>query len=136
MKLLNRPVIYFVGSRVADPTNLPRRSFLVDAASPFSGPVAGSRLAARAPIWWDDGTVMSPDDGPDADDLARFGGDTAFCPDCGAELWDQAEVCPACSSLVGGRMIGRRGRRFRRARTWITVIAIVCLAALIATVLL
>ncbi len=99
-------------------------------------PTEGRRLAVPAPIWWDNDTVMSRDDGPDADDLARFGGDTAFCPDCGAEVWDQAEVCPACSSLVGGRMVGRRRRRFWRARTWITVVAIICLAAFIAAVVL
>lgn len=35
---------------------------------------------------------------PSPEDVDRFGGDTAHCPECGQTVWDQAEVCPACGA--------------------------------------
>ncbi|MDX9912663.1 MAG: zinc-ribbon domain-containing protein [Phycisphaerales bacterium] len=35
-------------------------------------------------------------EGPSADDLERFGSEFHTCPNCGAEVYDQAEVCPKC----------------------------------------
>lgn len=65
------------------------------------------------------------DEGPSAEDLRRFGGDTAACPDCGAEVWDQADVCPKCFAYLGGDTV-RRGRQ--RRRTWRTAIILLILA--------
>lgn len=42
------------------------------------------------------------DEDPSEEDIARFEGETAYCPHCGAEVWDQAEVCPACNTFLGG----------------------------------
>ena len=42
------------------------------------------------------------DEGPSPDDIARFDHESAFCPDCGAEIWDQADVCPKCFAYLGG----------------------------------
>ena len=41
-------------------------------------------------------------EGPSADDLRRFSGGEAFCPDCGAGIHDQADVCPKCYAYLAG----------------------------------
>ena len=43
------------------------------------------------------------DEGPSSEDLERFGDDTALCPDCGAEVWDEADICPKCFAYIGGQ---------------------------------
>lgn len=44
------------------------------------------------------------DEGPTDEDLDRFGGEaersTGFCPHCGAELSDLADICPKCHSWI------------------------------------
>lgn len=56
---------------------------------------------------------------------------TAFCPDCGAEVWDAADVCPKCFTWLNGdtsRHPPRRARRRERARNtvvWILIAAMV-----------
>ncbi|MCH2135627.1 MAG: zinc ribbon domain-containing protein [Phycisphaerales bacterium] len=55
-------------------------------------------------------TWSDPDEGPSEADLDRFGDDDnagGFCPDCGAEVWDQAEFCQTCGGQIGGRVLGR-----------------------------
>jgi hypothetical protein len=42
------------------------------------------------------------DEDPSDDDLARFSGETAYCPHCSAEIWDAAELCPECGEHLGG----------------------------------
>jgi len=42
------------------------------------------------------------DEGPSEDDLARFSDGDAYCPDCGSEVHDTAEVCPRCYAYLGG----------------------------------
>jgi hypothetical protein len=44
--------------------------------------------------------VDDNDEGPSADDLARFGHETAYCPHCGAEVWDDAQQCPSCQQWM------------------------------------
>lgn len=78
---------------------------------------------------------MSPvrDEGPSPEDLRRFGGETAFCPDCGAQIWDQADVCPRCYAYLGGETARHRSRahRERRHRWRKLVMAIVLVAMLL-----
>ncbi len=50
------------------------------------------------------------DEQPSSEDLDRFGDDadqTGWCPDCGAEVWDEAEFCPECGAQIGGRVLRR-----------------------------
>lgn len=47
------------------------------------------------------------DEGPSADDLERFSEDTAYCPECGAEISDLSEFCPQCGAAVSGRLGSR-----------------------------
>lgn len=42
------------------------------------------------------------DEGPSAEDLRRFSAREAFCPDCGAGIHDQADVCPKCYAYLAG----------------------------------
>lgn len=69
------------------------------------------------------------DEGPSEEDLRRFGDDSAFCPDCGAEIWDQADVCPKCFAYLGGDT-SRRRRGGEARRRWRTVVVLIVLAAI------
>ncbi len=64
------------------------------------------------------------DQDPSPEDLERFSLDTAFCPECGAEVWDQAEVCSSCSAHLGGDTVSQPPvpRWFRRR--WLTLVAV------------
>lgn len=72
---------------------------------------------------------MTPadDDGPSQEDLRRFGGEHAYCPDCGAQVWDQADVCPKCYAYLGGDTARRRSTSKREWRKLVLVILLVAL---------
>lgn len=65
-------------------------------------------------------------EGPSAQDIERFSDDTGRCPNCGAEVWDQAEFCPECGDQIGSD-ISRRSPidRDLRNRVFILIIALV-----------
>ena len=65
------------------------------------------------------------DEDPSPEDLERFSRDTAFCPDCGAEVWDQAEVCSACGAYLHGETMRHPLREGRRRRQWLTLVAVI-----------
>lgn len=66
----------------------------------------------------------SSDDGPQESDLERFSGVTVRCPQCGAELYDDAEVCYRCGSAV-------TGWSDRERRVWPAVIVVLLILALL-----
>ena len=74
------------------------------------------------------------DEGPSSDDLDRFGGDAAHCPECGAEIWDQAECCPSCNAYIVGGTLSKPPLEHWLKQRWVTVIAIL-LAVLFSGVL-
>jgi predicted nucleic acid-binding Zn ribbon protein len=39
-------------------------------------------------------------EGPSAADIARLDRDTARCPACDAEVYDDASVCPICGEIL------------------------------------
>jgi hypothetical protein len=86
-------------------------------------------MARQSVTWHDD------DPNPSDDDLERFGdeGDpTGWCPDCGAECWDDAEQCPSCGNLIGGRVRHRpRLDRELQRRFTVVVVVLVLIAFLI-----
>jgi hypothetical protein len=56
--------------------------------------------------------------------------DTGYCPECGAEVWDQVEVCPKCSSIIGGDVLHRPPvERWWRQR-WRAIVVVAILIAL------
>jgi hypothetical protein len=88
---------------------------------------------------WDPGSDES-DDGDDLADASDHAGrtrDTAFCPDCGAEVYDAADVCPKCFTWINGETVrhapgNRRGSaRFTRAVVWMLIAAMLLGAGLL-----
>ncbi len=76
------------------------------------------------------------DSGPGPEDLRRFAGETAYCPGCGGEIWDQAEVCPACGAYLGGSTSSRPpGRQAFRKRLLILAALLALVALILASVL-
>lgn len=75
------------------------------------------------------------DEDPSPEDLERFGGETAFCPLCGAEIWDQAEFCPACGDHVGGGTAGRPPLEGWLRSRWLVAVALISAAALLGAIL-
>ena len=50
---------------------------------------------------------FDPDsEGPSAADLDRFGGETHTCPDCRAEVYDGASICPHCGGFLDDATLG------------------------------
>ncbi len=49
---------------------------------------------------WDLSEGLDPE-GPSAQDLDRFGDEMDSCPNCGAMIYDQAEMCPQCGWYFG-----------------------------------
>lgn len=71
------------------------------------------------------------DEGPSLDDLNRFGGDTAYCPECGEEIWDQAEFCPKCRAHLGGRTSSHPPEVSHFNRLFYIAVAIIALIAFV-----
>jgi len=69
------------------------------------------------------------DEGPSSEDLDRFGDDTARCPDCGAQVWDQAEVCPKCHAYIGGNTTTKMPIESWIHKRWAMLIIIALLIA-------
>ncbi len=75
------------------------------------------------------------DEGPSPEDLERFGGETAHCPRCGAEIWDQAEFCPDCGDQVGGQTTSRPPLEGWLRHRWLALIGLLALAAFLLWIL-
>jgi len=73
------------------------------------------------------------DEGPSDDDLDRFGEDSpvadARCPDCGAAVWSEADVCPKCFAFLGGD--APRPARGFFARRWRTLVVVLLILAML-----
>ena len=69
------------------------------------------------------------DENPSPDDLERFSRDTAYCPDCAAEVWDQAEICSSCGAYLHGDPISHPRDARRRHRIWLTFVVIITVMA-------
>lgn len=65
------------------------------------------------------------DEFPSDEDIQRFGDVTVTCPECGTELYDDAEVCWNCAHALGAR--ARAGEGIPR---WVIVVAVIAAAAL------
>ena len=52
--------------------------------------------------------MLKRDEGPSLEDLRRFGSEadtTAYCPECGAKGYDDADACPRCFTWITGRTL-------------------------------
>lgn len=71
------------------------------------------------------------DEGPSSEDIARFSDETGHCPFCGAEIWDQADVCPQCRNYIGGDTLSRHPvQHWWRQKWWAVVVVLVLLGLL------
>lgn len=80
----------------------------------------------------DDAPWSEAEDGDDHEvaDQQRFSSNLAFCPECGAEIYDAADICPKCFSWINGETARRRpGRGLRRslrhAILWAVIVAMI-----------
>lgn len=70
------------------------------------------------------------DEGPSDADIERFGdaGDQGgWCPDCGAQVYDEAEFCPDCGNQIGGRVLRKPPAATEFHKRMIILITIVVL---------
>ena len=78
-------------------------------------------------------TRHDPDEGPSDDDIDRFGDDSpradARCPDCGAAVWSEADICPKCYAFLGDVSAPPRGGPF--ARQWRTLVIVALIVAML-----
>lgn len=44
---------------------------------------------------------MRTDEDPSPEDVEKFSRETVPCPDCGAEIYDEAEWCHKCGRVLG-----------------------------------
>lgn len=65
------------------------------------------------------------DESPQEDDLERFGSETRPCPQCGAQVYDEAPFCHKC-----GRALDAEGDR-PAAPPWVVFGALGLIAALV-----
>jgi hypothetical protein len=71
------------------------------------------------------------DEDPSPEDIERFSDATAYCPDCGAEVWDQADVCPKCFAYLGGDTATRSPMQEWFRRRWILLVIIVLIILMV-----
>jgi uncharacterized OB-fold protein len=84
----------------------------------------------------DDDFERDEEDEHDERDRRRFSSETAFCPECGAEIYDAADVCPKCFTWIDGETI-RHGRHRLRGRlhamvVWLLIVAMLAGAGVFA----
>lgn len=72
---------------------------------------------------------MYIDEGPSEEDLQRFRDESGYCPKCGNEIWDSAEVCPQCGDYIGGQVSSRDPGKRNRRQQLVVIIAIIVLIA-------
>lgn len=71
---------------------------------------------------------------PSPEDIEKFGDDadqTGWCPNCGKEVWDETESCPACGAYIGGRVLRRPPEAENFHRRMLVLIAVVALFAFV-----
>ena len=93
--------------------------------------MARRSVSARDPEEFDDDAADESDEGPSADDLERFSGDEARCPECGASIWDDAPICPRCGAVLGGDTLARTPLDAWWRRRWIAVVIVVLVLAML-----
>jgi len=86
---------------------------------------------ARAAADDSDDLDDSEDDGPSREDLRRFGAETAHCPACGAEIFDDAVQCPQCDEIVAGMTSRRPPWQSWWRQRWLALIVVLLVLAML-----
>lgn len=61
----------------------------------------------------------------DEADQKRFSSDVAYCPECGAEIVDDADICPKCFTWIDGTTHSKPSKLKRSLHTVVVVLLIV-----------
>ena len=61
----------------------------------------------------------------DEADQKRFSSDVAYCPECGAEIVDDADICPKCFTWIDGTTHSKPSKLKRSLHTFVVVLLIV-----------
>jgi len=80
---------------------------------------------------------FDPDDPDDDLDVLDEGEDanqrdTGYCPDCGAEIYDAADICPKCFAWIDGETSRHSPRRRRAADRWTRLVVWALISAIAA----
>lgn len=70
-----------------------------------------------------DGSDVAETDLDEADQK-RFGSNIAYCPECGAEVLDDADLCPKCFTWIDGATHSRPSRLKRSFRAVVVTLLI------------
>jgi hypothetical protein len=69
---------------------------------------------------------------PSDEDIERLDHESAYCPDCGAEVWDSVEVCPKCYAYLGGHTSHRpKIQNWMNSKSLTVIIVLLIVAMLI-----
>jgi hypothetical protein len=75
-----------------------------------------------------DGSDHDDSDLDDSDldeaDRQRLSSETGYCPECGAEIYDAADICPKCFTWIDGNTTHRRPSRVRSSLRVAVVVAL------------
>jgi hypothetical protein len=83
-------------------------------------------------LWFErPGDELRDDEFPDEDDSQDESGQTILCPECGAEIYEEAVMCPVCEVFVTQVNSPWSGRPL-----WWTVLGLLGMVALVAVFLL
>ena len=69
------------------------------------------------------------DEGPSSEDLESLDRDTGYCSECGAEIWDQADICPICGFALTRGTLSRPPVEDWWRRRSISLVALLTAAA-------
>jgi len=72
---------------------------------------------------------MIDDEGPSPEDLERFSNGAAYCPECGAEVSDLADICPHCGAWIPRGPLRHHPEVTAIKRKTMVIIAIITLLA-------
>ena len=84
---------------------------------------------------YDEPPPMTFDEGPSDEDLEKLSDDTGYCPECGAEIWDEAPICPKCRAVLSGHTLRRPPMQDWFQRRWLAVMCLLLLLAFLALML-
>ena len=86
-------------------------------------------MATDLPV---ESTMTYTDDGPSNEDIERFDSETGWCPECGAEVWDDATICQSCGDDISGKVLAwPRDQYLIHKRAMMVVLVVVLIAFLL-----
>lgn len=77
--------------------------------------------------WEDD----SDDGGPSDADIERFSSEVAHCPECGAEVWDDAVKCPECFAIIDGATMRHSPLQAWWRNRWLVALVVLLIVAML-----